>query len=223
MSDSAAIRRSITDTGILPLFYYDSLGVSLEVARTLYRAGIKALEYTNRGERALENFTVLKRTLSKEAPGLSLGIGTIKTPSEARSFISAGADFIIAPIINPEVAELAGQAGLPWIPGCMTPTEIELARQYQAPIIKLFPANILGPAFVQSIREIFPGQLFIPTGGVELERNNIREWFKAGVCAVGMGSKLITKEILKHAQYDLLYTNTVAALEIVRSIANEIK
>jgi len=223
MSDSAAIRRSITDTGILPLFYYDSLGVSLEVARTLYRAGIRALEYTNRGERALENFTVLKRTLSKEAPGLSLGIGTIKTPSEARSFISAGADFIIAPIINPEVAELAGQAGLPWIPGCMTPTEIELARQYQAPIIKLFPANILGPAFVQSIREIFPGQLFIPTGGVELERNNIREWFKAGVCAVGMGSKLITKEILKHAQYDLLYTNTVAALEIVRSIANEIK
>ncbi|HWK08064.1 MAG TPA: hypothetical protein VNS58_30755 [Puia sp.] len=222
MSDKKVILQSILDQGMLPLFYWDSATVSLEVIRTLYRAGVRSLEYTNRGPAALENFRYLKATLVAEAPDLYLGIGTVKSVAEAEAFIKAGADFIVSPIVNGEVAALSEKAGLLWIPGCMTPTEIFLAQQHKAALIKIFPANILGPEFISSIRELFLGQLFIPTGGVELNKENIRSWFKAGVCAVGMGSRLISKEVLQQEQYDLLYKNTVIALELVSAVKNEI-
>ena len=221
MSDKNAILQSILDQGILPLFYWDSAEVSIEVTRVLYKAGVRALEYTNRGKAALDNFRALKKAFTIEAPDLYLGIGTIKTADEARAFIEAGADFIVAPIVNPEVAAVAAQSDMLWIPGCMTPTEIHQAQQLQAAVIKIFPANILGPEFVSSIRELFPGQLFIPTGGVELNKANIDAWFKAGVCAVGMGSKLISKDILKNKQYDVLYKHTMTALELVNDVVNE--
>jgi 2-dehydro-3-deoxyphosphogluconate aldolase / (4S)-4-hydroxy-2-oxoglutarate aldolase len=200
----------------LPLFYWDSAEVSLEVVRVLYRAGIRAVEYTNRGSKALENFQALKKALAAEAPDMHLGIGTVKTAEEAGAFIGAGADLIVSPIVNAEVGALAEKAGLLWIPGCMTPTEIHQAQQQRAELIKIFPANILGPEFVSSIRELFPGQLFIPTGGVELDQQNISTWFKAGVCAVGMGSKLISKEALKQERYEDLFRDTRKAMEMVK-------
>jgi 2-dehydro-3-deoxyphosphogluconate aldolase/(4S)-4-hydroxy-2-oxoglutarate aldolase len=221
MKDKETVLQGILDQGLLPLFYWDSAEVSLEVMRVLYRAGIRAVEYTNRGTKALENFKLLKKTLSVETPDMHLGIGTVKSAEEAKAFIAAGADLIVSPIVNGEVADLADKAGLLWIPGCMTPTEIYQAQQHRAALIKIFPANILGPEFVSSIRELFPGQLFIPTGGVELDQQNISTWFKAGVCAVGMGSKLISKEVLKNEQYDLLYKNAQKALEMVKNIYNE--
>lgn len=221
MSDKKNILQSILDQGMLPLFYWDSAEVSIEVTRVLYKAGVRALEYTNRGKAALENFRAMKKTFAAEAPDLYLGIGTIKTADEAKAFIEAGADFIVAPIVNPEVAAVAAKTDMLWIPGCMTPTEIHQAQQLQAAVIKIFPANVLGPEFVSSIRELFPGQLFIPTGGVELNKANIDAWFKAGVCAVGMGSKLISKDILKNKQYDVLYKHTVTALELVSEVVNE--
>jgi len=221
MSNKEAILQSILDQGMLPLFYWDSAEVSIEVTRVLYKAGVRALEYTNRGKAALENFRALKKAFTLEAPDLYLGIGTIKTADEARAFIEAGADFIVAPIVNPEVAAVTAEADMLWIPGCMTPTEIHQAQQLQAAVIKIFPANILGPEFISSIRELFPGQLFIPTGGVELNKANIDAWFKAGVCAVGMGSKLISKDILKNKQYDVLYKHTMTALELVNDVVNE--
>jgi 2-dehydro-3-deoxyphosphogluconate aldolase/(4S)-4-hydroxy-2-oxoglutarate aldolase len=135
--------------------------------------------------------------------------------------VQAGADFIVSPIVNPAVAAVAEKAGLLWIPGCMTPTEIFLAQQLEAPLIKLFPANILRAEFMRSIRSLFLHQLFIPTGGVEIEEGNIREWFKSGVSAVGMGSKLITEEILIDGNYDLLYDNTLLAIKIVQKVINE--
>lgn len=104
-----------------------------------------------------------------------------------------------------------------WIPGCMTPTEIYTAQCNDAALIKLFPANILGPAFLSSIKELFRDQLFMPTGGVELEANNISTWFRAGVCAVGMGSKLISKQVLEGKLYDQLYTDTQTAIQLVQT------
>jgi len=221
MNDKKVILQSILAQGILPLFYWESPSVCLEVIRTLYRAGVRAVEYTNRGTAALDNFTMLKKTLAKESPDLYLGVGTIKSRTEAEAFIAAGADFIVAPIINPEVGELAAKAGLLWIPGCMTPSEIYKAQEHKATVIKIFPANILGPEFVSSIKELFQGQLFIPTGGVEIEENNIRSWIKAGVCAVGLGSRLISKEILLNENYELLYEKTMVALSIARSVIKE--
>ena len=223
MSDKKVILQSILAQGILPLFYWESPSVCLKVIQTLYRAGVRAVEYTNRGTAALDNFAMLKKTLAAEAPDLYLGIGTVKSKAEAEAFVKAGADFIVAPIINPEVADVAAKAGLLWIPGCMTPTEIYLAQQHQAEVIKIFPANILGPEFVSSIKELFQGQRFIPTGGVEIEEANIRAWIKAGVCAVGLGSRLISKDILIHENYDLLYQQTIKALTIARTVINEQK
>jgi len=216
-NNKQAILQQMIDQGMLPLFYTDSAEVTVEITRTLYKAGVRVFEYTNRGEAALENFKVLRKAVNDHMPELSLGIGTIKTKEQANNFITAGADFIVSPIINPEVAEVCNAKNMLWVPGCMTPTEIHLAQQHRAALIKIFPANILGPDFVSAIRELFQGQLFIPTGGVDLTKESISTWFKAGVCAVGMGSKLISKTILEKQQYDVLYKNTVDALNLVKS------
>ncbi|ASU34176.1 beta/alpha barrel domain-containing protein [Mucilaginibacter xinganensis] len=217
MKIKKAVLNSILTQGMLPLFFNEDTEVSLQVTRTLYKAGIRVIEYTNRGKQALDNFKALKKAANKEMPDLLLGIGTIKNVSEAEAFIDVGADFIVSPIINPEVGKVAHKHKLLWIPGCMTPTEIYLAQKHGADLIKIFPANVLGPAFISSIRELFPGQLFIPTGGVELTTKNISSWFHAGVCAVGMGSKLITKEITDKKLYDKLYTDTIKAIELVKA------
>ncbi|GAB3198265.1 2-dehydro-3-deoxyphosphogluconate aldolase/(4S)-4-hydroxy-2-oxoglutarate aldolase [Pontibacter aydingkolensis] len=208
--------QAILQQGLLPLFFYQDAEVSLEIIKTLYKAGICTLEYTNRGASALDNFTYLKAELKTVCPDLQLGIGTIKTTEEANNFIKAGADYIVCPIVNPAVGDLVKEAGLLWVPGCFTPTEVHTAQQHHAALIKIFPANILGPAFISSIKELFPSQLFMPTGGVEIDRTNISTWFKAGVCAVGMGSKLISKEIMAGQQYDELYNLTQEAITLVQ-------
>ena len=219
MSKKDIVLDAILKQGTLPLFFYKDPEVSLQITRTLYKAGIRVFEYTNRGEAALENFKVLKQALANgEMPGLEIGIGTIKSVHEAEAFIAAGADFIVSPIVNPEAGKLATQHNLLWIPGCMTPTEIYLAQQNGAALIKIFPANILGPEFVSSIRDLFAGQLFMPTGGVDLNHDSISTWFKAGVCAVGMGSKLVSKSVLENQEYDKLYNDTLKLLEIVQTI-----
>lgn len=223
MNDKKIILQTILGQGILPLFYWESPSVCLKVVQTLYRAGVRAVEYTNRGTAALDNFGMLKKTLAAEAPDLYLGIGTIKSAKEARDFVKAGADFLVAPIVNPDVAAVAESAGLLWIPGCMTPTEIYRAQELKADIVKIFPANILGHQFVSSIRELFQDQLFIPTGGVEIEEENIRSWVRAGVSAVGLGSRLISKDILRTENYELLYSKTLEALRIARKVIEENK
>ena len=217
MSKKEIVLDAILTQGTLPLFFYEDADVSLEITRTLYKAGVRVFEYTNRGAAALANFKVLKKAQQDEMPDLYLGIGTIKTGAEAAAFISAGADFIVSPIVNPEVEKIASQHKLLWIPGCMTPTEIHTAQQHGAALIKIFPANILGPEFVSSIRDLFSGQLFIPTGGVDLNIDNISTWFRAGVCAVGMGSKLISKSVLENRLYSQLYNDTIKLLEMVQT------
>lgn len=207
----------ILQQGTLPLFFYKDAEVSLEITRTIYKAGVRVFEYTNRGPEALENFKLMRKLVDAEMPDLELGIGTIKSVKEAQDFLAAGADFLVSPIVNPKVGQMALEADLLWIPGCMTPTEIYLAQENQAALIKLFPANILGEAFLSSIKELFAGQLFIPTGGVELTKENITGWFKAGVSAVGLGSKLISKKIMEDKLYNELFTATKEAHELVKT------
>lgn len=210
------ILAALLEQGLLPLFYLESKAESAEILKALYQAGVRVFEYTNRGSAALENFKHLIELKNSTMPDLQLGIGTIKSVQDAESFINAGADFLVAPIINPEVGKLTQKAGLLWIPGCMTPTEIDLAQQHGALLIKIFPANILGPEYIASIRELFPGQHFIPTGGVDLTAENIRAWFKAGVSAVGMGSKLISKTLIQEKDYTTLQENTQAVLQTIK-------
>ena len=147
-----------------------------------------------------------------------LGVGTIKDGAMAQTFIDAGADYIISPGLVESVARVADKNNMLWVPGCMTPTEIIFAETLGAKMIKLFPGNILGPGFLSAIKELFPNLLFMPTGGVDLDKENIGGWFKAGVCAVGMGSKLISKQLLEQKDYAKIEELTKQAMEIVKSV-----
>jgi len=217
MKIKKAVLNSILTQGMMPLFFYEDAEVSLQIIRTLYKAGIRVMEYTNRAKQAYDNYKVIRKVVDREMADLYFGIGTIKNVSEAEAFIDLGADFIVAPTINPEVAKVAHKHKLLWIPGCMTPTEIYAAQKSGAELVKIFPANVLGPSFISSVKEIFPGLLFMPTGGVEMKPENINAWFHAGVSAVGIGSKLISKDILNNRLYDQLYTDTVNAIELVKT------
>ena len=218
MPTKQAIADLIIKQGMLPLYFNADETVSIEVLRAIYKAGVKAVEYTNRGEAALKNFTKLVAVRNSEMPGLMLGVGTIKNLKHAEDYVKAGADFLVSPGFVPEVASYANGKEIFYAPGCMTPTEIIAAENAGIGFIKLFPGNMLGPEFVSGIKDIFPKLLFMPTGGVDTTKENIEGWFKAGVCAVGMGSKLVSKEVMANKQYDWLIEETKKVLELINSI-----
>jgi 2-dehydro-3-deoxyphosphogluconate aldolase/(4S)-4-hydroxy-2-oxoglutarate aldolase len=211
---------SIRDQGVLPLYYNQAEEVSIQVLRALYAAGIRSVEYTNRGEAALKNFKALRRVCDDELQGLQLGIGTIKSGDEAKAFIDAGADYLISPGVVKAAAKAADKAGLLYVPGCLTPTEMIRAEALGATLVKVFPGNILGPGYISSVKELFSGLQFMVTGGVEPEEANLRGWFGAGVVAVGMGSKLITKQVLEAGDYAKITSLTQESLQLIQSIRN---
>lgn len=208
----------IKQQGIVPLFYHDDKDVCFDLAMALYKAGIRFLEFTNRGEHALVNFKYLLKKRDEEMPDMLLAIGTIKNVRDAKVFVKVGADCIISPGMVKEIGEKTQDAGLLWVPGCMTATEIMLAEESGADLVKLFPGHLLGPGFMSAIRELFPAMNFMPTGGVEIDRENLKAWFDAGVCAVGMGSKLISKELLSNRKYNEITRLATEAMGIISEI-----
>lgn len=217
MDKKSIIVSEIRDKGLLPLYYHSDKQVSIEILKALFDAGVRAVEYTNRGPAALENFAAMKIVANKKLPGMFLGIGTIKNAGQAKDFVNAGADFIISPGIPASVANFMVDHEIFWIPGCMTPTEIMFAEEYNLKFVKLFPANLLGPSFLKSIKELFPQMEFMPTGGVGQTNENINEWFASGVSAIGMGSNLISKQAIRAFDYEQIKANTLRALHSVES------
>lgn len=209
------IREKISGQKIVPLYYHDDEIVSLEILRSLYKAGFRAVEYTNRGVNAINNFKALQKVAQKEMPGLLLGIGTIFSTASAQDYIDAGTAFIVCPTVNTEVGKLSLKNNVPWIPGCITPTEIATAKDTGAEMVKLFPANLLDPSYLKSIREIFPGLDFMPTGGISSEPKKILPWYEAGAIAVGLGSKLITKEYIDSKNYSQIAKESKELLDSV--------
>jgi 2-dehydro-3-deoxyphosphogluconate aldolase/(4S)-4-hydroxy-2-oxoglutarate aldolase len=220
MEKNPRILDLISTQGLLPLYYHSDKDVSVAIMKTLFDAGIRTIEYTNRGKTALANFTEMKKVADAELPGMKLGVGTIKNAAMANQFIKAGADFLVSPGLVESVAEIASLHRMPWIPGCMTPTEIIKAENLGANFIKLFPGNLLGPGFVSAIKDIFPDLHFMPTGGVTTEKENIEQWFQAGVVAVGMGSQLISKKLLDSKDYHTIGKETEKVLAIIKSYNN---
>ena len=218
MPDKKIVSDNIVQQGILPLYFNADETVSVEVLRAIYKAGVRAVEYTNRGEAALNNFKKLVEVKNKETQDMLLGVGTIKTLQQAESYLNIGADFLVSPGLVPEVVDYANRKNIFYAPGCMTPSEIIAAENKGIALIKLFPGNLLGPEFVSSIKEIFPRLLFMPTGGVDTTKENLEAWFKSGVSAVGMGSKLISKKLMEQKDYAAIEKMTKEVLEIIQKI-----
>jgi 2-dehydro-3-deoxyphosphogluconate aldolase/(4S)-4-hydroxy-2-oxoglutarate aldolase len=218
MNNPQQIADAIIAQGMLPLYFNADETVSIHVLRAIYKAGIKAVEYTNRGEAALVNFTAMVKVKTLEMPDMLLGVGTIKNLQQAEEYMNAGADFLVSPGFVKEVAEYAVGNNIFYAPGCMTPSEIIAAENAGIKFIKLFPGNMLGPEFLSGIKDIFPKLLFMPTGGVDTTKENIEGWFKAGVCAVGMGSKLISKKLMEAKDYPTIEAETIKVLELIRTI-----
>lgn len=218
MSKTQKITDAIIQQGMLPLYFNSSEEVSLDVLKAIYHAGVKAVEYTNRGDAALANFKKMVALRNAEMPGLLLGVGTIKNMQHANDYMAAGADFLVSPGFVPDVAAYCVSNDIFYAPGCMTPSEIIAAENAGIKFIKLFPGNMLGPEFLTTIKDIFPKLLFMPTGGVDTTKENIEGWFKAGVCAVGMGSKLISKKLMEAKDYGTIESETKKVLELIGSI-----
>lgn len=209
---------TIISQGVLPLYYHAEESVSLDILRSLYRAGIRAVEYTSRGDAALGNFTGMVEIRNAEMPEMLLGIGTIKTLQQAEEYHAVGADFFISPGFVPEVAEYLIPKDILYSPGCMTPTEIIAAEKAGVTFIKLFPGNVLGAGFMSAVKDVFPNLKFMPTGGVDTTRESIESWFKAGVSAVGMGSKLISKELMQAKYYGTMEKETRKVLDLIQEL-----
>lgn len=203
---------------MLPLYFNADKEVSIAILKALYAAGIRSVEYTNRGAAALENFKAMIAMRDAELPGMELGTGTIKTVTDAQAFMDAGADYIICPGLIPDVVTHVMGAGLLCVPGCLTTSEILAAERLGVTFIKLFPGNLIGPGYVSAIKDIFPDLYFMPTGGVDPTIESIRAWLDAGVCAVGMGSKLVSKSRMEQKDYTGIQTAAQEVLAIAQSI-----
>jgi len=214
------IQQAMKSSGMIPVFFHADIEVAKAVLDASYKGGVRVFEFTNRGENAFQVFTELLKHAQKYTD-LMLGIGTIMDAATTQKFISAGAHFIVSPILKQEMAEVCKKENKLWIPGCATLTEIVTAKDLGAKVIKIFPGSVLGPGFVSSIMPVVPGLQLMPTGGVEPTEANLSAWFKAGVICVGMGSQLFTKEVIDTKNWTKLEQSVADALAVITKIRNK--
>ncbi len=205
------------ETGIIPVFYHKDPAVCRNVIKSCYEGGIRVFEFTNRGDFAHELFAELTRWAEKEVPSMVMGAGSIVDAGTTSLYIQLGANFIVSPILNPEMAKVCNRRKILWSPGCATLSEIGQAEELGAEIVKIFPGFSTGGAdFVRAIKGPCPWTSIMPTGGVEPTLENLSEWFDAGVTCVGIGSNLITKEIVQKKDWIGLTNRIAGAIKVVR-------
>ena len=194
---------TLLEIGLVPLFYNGHLETSVELVSACARAGAKVIEFTNRGEAAYTGFTKLVQQMAGIDPTVILGVGSIIDAPTAALYLATGANFIVGPNFNPEIARLCNRRKILYMPGCATATEIANAEEYGAEICKIFPGETVGgPAFIKAVMAPCPWHRLMPTGGVDATESSIGEWIKAGAAAVGMGSKLISTQAVNDKDYD---------------------
>lgn len=203
---SQDILSKIEHSRIIPVFYHKDIEIAKSVLEACYNGGLRVFEFTNRGENAYDVFLELKMYAQK-FPDLLLGVGTILDAAAAELFIAAEADFIVSPILDPEVAKVCDRHKKFWVPGCGTLTEIVNAKNAGAQLIKVFPGSVLGPKFISSVLSVVPDLKLMPTGGVEPSTENLKAWFDSGVYCVGMGSQLISHSVIEGRRWKDLQTN----------------
>lgn len=205
------------ESGIVPIFYHKDPVVCKNVIKSCFDGGIKVFEFTNRGDFAHELFSDLNKWAGKEVPGIIMGAGSVVDPATAALYIQLGANFIVSPVMNPEMARICNRRKILWIAGCGTLSEINQAEELGAEIVKIFPgSSVGGPDFVRAIKGPCPWTSIMPTGGVEPTVENLREWFEAGVSCVGIGSNLISKEIIQKKDWKGLTKRIAGAVKVAR-------
>jgi 2-dehydro-3-deoxyphosphogluconate aldolase / (4S)-4-hydroxy-2-oxoglutarate aldolase len=209
---------TLLDIGLVPLFYNGDVETSVELTYTCSRGGAKVIEFTNRGELAYPVFTELVKRFATADPTIILGVGSILDAPTAALYIASGANFVVGPSFNAEIARLCNRRKILYMPGCATETEISTAEEYGAEICKIFPGETVGgPAFVKAVMVPCPWHRLMPTGGVDATETSVSEWIKAGAAAVGMGSKLISAQAVKDKDYDGIAKKTSECIGWIRN------
>ena len=210
--------QQMKESGMVPLFYHSDSEVAKAVLKACYDGGARLMEFTSRGDFAIEIFTDLIKYALAELPGMILGVGSVTDAAAASQYMLAGANFVVTPVFREDIALVCNRRKVLWSPGCGSLTEIANAEEWGCELVKLFPGSTYGPGFVKAIKGPQPWTSIMPTGGVSSEEENLRGWFDAGVTCVGMGSKLISKEILANKDYPALETEVRSVLELIRRI-----
>lgn len=209
---------TMKETGMVPVFYSPCIETAKNVLKACYDGGVRAFEFTNRGDFAQEVFGELVKYANKELPGMIVGVGSVVDPATAALFIQLGANFVVGPLFNPEVAPICNRRLIPYCPGCGSVSEVGAAQQAGCDLCKVFPGDVLGPKFVKALRAPMPWSQIMVTGGVKPERENLEGWFKAGATCVGMGSNLFPKDVVEAKQWDKISALCREALSIIAEV-----
>lgn len=208
---------AIVSTGMVPVYYNKDVEIAKQVVKACYEGGVRAFEFTNRGDFAHEVFAELIKFAAKECPDLVLGVGSIVDAGTASLYLQLGANFIVGPLFNPEIAKVCNRRLVPYTPGCGSVSEIGFAQEVGCDLCKIFPAgNVGGPSFVKNIKAPIPWSMIMATGAVEPTEENLSAWFKAGVTCVGMGSKLFPKEMIAAGNWEAISTLCRNALATIK-------
>lgn len=211
--------RVMAETGMVPVFYHEDLEVSVQVLKACYAGGVRAFEFTNRGDFAHETFGELNKRAAKECPEMILGIGSVIDAGTAALYLQLGTNFVVGPLLNPEVFKVCNRRQVAYIPGCGSVSEIGYAQELGAEIVKIFPAgNVGGPSFVKNVKAPMPWTNIMVTGGVEPTEENLTAWFKAGVSCVGIGSNLFPKEAIAAKDWSTITLKCREALSIIAEL-----
>jgi 2-dehydro-3-deoxyphosphogluconate aldolase/(4S)-4-hydroxy-2-oxoglutarate aldolase len=201
--DRLTVLNTVVKSGLVPVFYDGDVEVAKQIVTACAEGGARVVEFTNRGDRAWNVFTRLVEWAEDIHPEMILGVGTVIDAATAALYIGSGANFVVGPILNPDVARLCNRRKITYMPGCGSATEISEAEELGVEIVKVFPgAEVGGPGFVKAILGPMPWTRIMPTGGVDAAEESIRAWFQAGVTAVGIGSSLITKQLVATGDFD---------------------
>lgn len=204
--------------GMVPLFYHADTDLGKQVIEACYKGGARLLEFTNRGDFAHEVFAELNKYALQNLPGMMLGVGSVTDAGTASLFLHLGANFIVTPVLREDIAIVCNRKKVLWSPGCGSLTEIARAEESGAEIVKLFPGGTYGPGFIKDVKGPQPWTSIMPTGGVEPSEENLRGWLSAGATCVGMGSKLISSDILKNKDFNLLEERVRSTLRLIAQI-----
>ncbi len=213
--DKIAVMQKIGETGMVPVFYHKDAEVAKKVIKACYDGGVRAFEFTNRGDFAHEVFAECVKFAATECPELALGVGSVVDAPTAALYIQLGACFVVGPLFNPDIAPVCNRRLVPYCPGCGTVSEMGKAQELGCDLVKAFPGDVLGPAFVKGLMAPCPWTKVMVTGGVSPTEENLTAWVKAGVYCVGMGSKLFPSDRVKAADWQYVTDKCAEALAII--------